>query len=220
MSDFTILMDSSKFLTVTSKNVNLFQGDNYIDSFSVLIPATFGDIDLTPFTATLQYVDENQNAYVDILEPETELYKENYIRYRLPITTQITRSAGHIKMQLSLNYVDKEKLIQYSLHSSEITIYIHPVSDYYRFSDDSLSKIDKRIGELAEKADYLAEMAEITVNKVPDDLGFDEDGTLHISARNVLLGQGVNVAVPGTEDTDPNPDGVLDADEIYSSVEL
>lgn len=217
---FTILMDQSKFIRITTPNINLFQFENYIDSFQILVPQFYGDIDLRPFAATLQYVDENGNAFLDILEPDEELYKENYIRYTLPITTQITKSAGEIKLQMSFEYVDKEKLIQYSLHTSELTITIHQVKDYYRFSDSSLAKISKLIGELAEKADYIADATESVAKNTPDDLGIDEEGTLKLSVKGELIGKGVDVATVEKPDDDDIIDGIIDISGKYTNVTL
>lgn len=223
MSDFTILMDNSKYLVIT-KNMNLFQGDNYVDNFSILVPVVFNDISLLPFTATLQYVDADNNVYADILEPEEDIYKENYIRYRLPVTTKLTRRAGEIKATLSLNWVDQDKLIQYSLHTSEVKIYIHASSDYYKFNDSSLKVIDQKIGELASKADYLAKVSEeIMKSSAIDDLGFDEDGILHLTSKGEYVGNGVDgVATVGTKDNQDEiwGDGIIDADEIYKEVTL
>lgn len=221
MSMFTIYMDETKYLRSTSKDVNLFQGDNAVDNFQVIIPLYYGNLEMYPFTVCLEYVDENMNAYIDILVPDEDIYKEDFIRYTLPITTKITKSAGTITMKLSMNYVDKEKLIQYSLHSSETQVYIHPVSDYYMFSDDSLNKIDKLIGELGEKAKYVEEASLALLTKVPDDLGFDDEGTLHVTVKGEIVGHGVDVVTPTVEDDfDGDVSGVINLDNVYSSVEL
>ena len=73
---FTILMDNNKFLQITSR-ATLYQGENYVDTFQIIVPKTYNDIDLRPFTVCLEYVDEYQNAYLDILVPDNEDYKEN-----------------------------------------------------------------------------------------------------------------------------------------------
>ena len=66
--NFTILMDNNKFLQITSR-ATLYQGENYVDTFQIIVPKTYNDIDLRPFTVCLEYVDEYQNAYLDILVP-------------------------------------------------------------------------------------------------------------------------------------------------------
>lgn len=213
---YTILMNDNKFLQITSRST-LFQGENYVDTFQIIIPKIYNGIELRPFTVCLEYIDEYQNAYLDILVPDEEDYKENYIRYTLPITTSLTKRAGNITAKLSMNHVDKEKLIQYTLHTSEVTIPIHPQSDYYKFSDESLNKVDKLIGQLDAKLDHIDSL----VVNTPDDLGFDENGTLHVTVGGKTLGNGVDVAVPGTEDdSDMSHDGIINADEIYDAVTL
>ena len=214
--NFTILMDNNKFLQITSK-ATLYQGENYVDTFQIIVPKTYNDIDLRPFTVCFEYVDAYQNAYLDILVPDNEDYKENYIRYTLPITTTLTKNAGNIKAKLSMNYVDKNNLIQYTLHTSEVTFTIHPQSDYYKFSDDSLNKVDKLIGQLDAKLNHIDSL----VVNTPDDLNFDNDGTLHLSVGSRIIGNGVDVAVPGTDDTyDDDKNGIIDADQIYDTVTL
>ena len=216
MGNFTILMDENKYLTISQPR-NLYQGENYVDSFQIIVPQYYGDIDLRLFTVCLEYVDDYQNSYLDILVPDEEPYKGNYIRYALPVTTVITKRVGNIHAKLSMNYVDKEKLIQYTLHTSEVTFTIRPLSDYYKFSDESLNKVDKLIGQLDAKLDHI----ESLVANTPDDLGFDEEGTLHVTVGGRILGSGVDVAVPGTEDTeDTQFDGLINADEIYDTVTL
>lgn len=213
---FTILMDKNKFLAITSR-ATLYQGENYVDSFQIIIPKIYNGIELRPFTVCLEYVDDYQNSYLDILVPDEEDYKEDYIRYTLPVTTTITKQAGNIKAKLSMNHVDKENLVQYTLHTSEVTFPIHPQSDYYKFSDESLNKVDKLIGQLDAKLDHIDS---IVVN-TPDDLGFDEEGTLHITVGGRTLGNGVDVAIPGTEDVyDDTKNGIVDADQIYDTVTL
>ena len=86
--NFTILMDNNKFLQITSR-ATLYQGENYVDTFQIIVPKTYNDIDLRPFTVCLEYVDEYQNAYLDILVPDEEIYKENLIRSTLPITLKM-----------------------------------------------------------------------------------------------------------------------------------
>ena len=216
MGNFTILMDENKYLTISQRK-NLYQGENYVDSFQIIVPQYYGDIDLRLFTVGLEYVDDYQNSHLDILVPDEELYKDNYIRYTLPVTTVITKRAGDIHAKLSMNYVDKEKLIQYTLHTSEVTFTIRPLSDYYKFSDESLNKVDKLIGQLDAKLDHIDSL----VVNTPDDLGFDDNGTLHVTVGGKTLGNGVDVAVHSVTDTeDGSEDGILDLETIYKEVAL
>ena len=218
---FTILMDAYKMLKITQNKV-LYQGENLVDQMQILVPQYYEDNDLTKFTAALEYVDAAGNAHLDILVPDEDLYKENYIRYTLPLTTHITHMAGEVKLQLTFNYVNPDELVQYTLHSSEITTEIHPVSDYYMFSDSSLNKIDQLIGELGAKVDYLSEAATILTTKIPDDLDYnEEDGKLHLSVKTHTIGHGQNVGtVEIFDDEDSVVDGIVNLDEIYKEVTL
>lgn len=210
---YSILMDNTKYLKATTVST-LYQGENYCDSFHFIVPLEYNGHNLMDFIATLQYINAENQAFIEILEPDEEIYKEKYIRYSLPITTKLTRSVGDIKMSLKMNHVDKDKKVQYTLHSSEITVTISPTSDYYMFTDETLAPIDKLIGQLDAKLNYLSEQT----LKIPEDLGLDDEGTLKLQVGADLVGNGVDVALPSTPDVDGTPDGILDLEEIYKEV--
>lgn len=217
---YTILMDNSKYLTATTTTM-LYQGENYCDTFQFLIPVEYDGHDLQQFIVAMQYTNAEGQCFMDILEPDEELYKEKYIRFPLPITTKLTKIPGEVKITLSLNHFDKLEGVQYTLHTSEISVQVNPIADYYTFSDDSLNKIDKLIGSLDAKIEYLADQAIILKTGVPTDLGVDENGTLKQSIKGELVGEGVDVLLPANPDiNDGVADGIQDLDEIYKIVQI
>lgn len=217
----TILMDDSKFLKI-STNAVLYEGENKIDMIQFLIPFEYDGTDLTDFTIALEYTTPDRSSYVDILEKDEDLYKEKYIRCTLPVTTRLTKLAGDVQLQLTMNKVDSEQLVQYTLHTSKIYVTVHSYEDFYKFSDESLKEMDKIIGKLDAKIGFLNEQTSILTTKVPNDLGIDSDGTLKLSINNKeLIGTGVNVGVVEVpDDNDDTDDGIIDITGLYSQVEL
>ena len=217
---YTILMDNNKYLNATTTCI-LYQGENYCDNFQFLIPTEYNGHDLQEYIVTMQYTNANEQCFIDILEPDEELYKEKYLRFTLPITTKLTKIPGEVAITLSLNHFDKLNGVQYTLHTSEIKVEVKPIADYYTFADESLNKIDKMIGSLDAKIEYLADQAVALKTTVPNDLGIDEEGILKQSVNGELIGEGVNVALSANpDDLDGEPDGIQNLDEIYKEITL
>ena len=86
---YTILMNSDKSLVCTSRTT-LYQRDKLVDKLQILIPQTYEDINLSDFTAVLKYIDQGNEVHSEILIKDEEVYKESYLRYTLPIDTNLT----------------------------------------------------------------------------------------------------------------------------------
>lgn len=208
-----ILMKNDKSLVITVPS-RLYQKEKVVDVISWYLPATYQDIDLTPFTVTLYYTTQTNDAYTEILVAQ-ESDKEGFLLYKLPVDTKFTASAGDIVLELSLTWLDEDAGIQYVLHSSTLTVSIMEWKDFYAFyPDDSLSKIDQKILELQNETERLKSVADELELTVPDDLKLDED-VLHLSKDGNAMGNGVEVLIPGDpDDEDESHDGVIDLDDI------
>lgn len=214
---YTILMDNNKHLTATITSI-LYQGENYCDSFYFLIPLKYKEVDLSDFLVTVMYTNANGDSFLDILEPDEEIYKENYLKFSLPVTTKITKCSGEVRISLTLNKFDKDTMTQFTIHTNETVITINPIADYYKFdSDNSLNALDQRIGKLDARLKYMEEHKDLW------DLDTDDNGTLKIKYNDVFVGNGVDVVLPSHslfDVDDGNNDGIQDLDEIYRRIEL
>ncbi len=221
MANFTILMNSDKYLTPTT-TCTIYQHESMVDSLFFIVPREYNGFDLGQFICTLIVKFPNGKVQTEILTADEELYKEVYYRYPYKAaSTNITSQSGEIIVGLEFNHVDLDEKIQYTLTTSDCAITIHPRSEIYNFTEESLEKFDQMIGKLDARLQYMNMQTDKLLAGKVDDLGFDEEGKLHVKALDELLGVGVDVAVPGTEDTeDKNPDGVINADDIYSHVIL
>ena len=208
-----ILMKSDKSLVVTVPS-RLYQKEKVVDKITWYIPETYGDNDLSKFTAALYYTTATNDAYTEILVSE-ESDKEGFLMYKLPVDTKFTSSAGDLTMELSLTYLDEETGTQYVLHSSQLTISIETWSDFYAFyPDESLAAIDAKILELQNETERLKSVADELELTVPDDLKLEED-VLHLSKDGTSMGNGVEILIPGDpDDEDEDHDGVIDIDNL------
>ena len=208
-----ILMKNDKTLVISVPS-RLYQKEKVVDKITWYIPSTYQDIDLTSFTVTLYYTTQTNDAYTEILVSE-ESDKEGFLMYKLPVDTKFTSSAGDLTMELSLTYLDEDTGTQYVLHSSQLTITVEKWEDFYAFyPDESLSAIDAKILELQNETEKLKSIADELELTVPDDLKLEED-ILHLSKDGTVMGDGVEILVPGDEDhEDEAHDGVIDLDDL------
>lgn len=207
---YTILMNSDKSLVCTIKTT-LYQRDKLVDKLQILIPRTYEDINLSDFMAVLKYVDQGNEVHSEILIQDEELYKDSYLRYTLPIDTNLTRFAGDIKLCLTLNKVDMEEMKEYSLNTGETTITIAPLSDYYSFiSDKSLSVIDQKVNELNVKLEAIDKMATTYDETKADNIKLDKDTSeIYLTAHDKQIGDKITINDLGNVIAEETKDGLI-----------
>jgi len=207
---YTILMNSDKSLVCTTRTT-LYQRDKLVDKLQILIPQTYEDVDLSDFTTVLKYVDQGNEVHSEILVKDEELYKENYLKYTLPIDTSLTRFAGDIKICLTLNKVDMEEMKEYSLNTGETTITITPLSDYYKFvSDKSLSVIDQKVNELNVKLEAIDKMATTYDGTKADNIKLDKDTSeIYLTAHDKQIGDKITINDLGNVIAEETKDGLI-----------
>lgn len=207
---YTILMNSDKSLVCTIKTT-LYQRDKLVDKLQILIPHTYEDINLSDFTAVLKYVDQGNEVHSEILIQDEELYKGSYLRYTLPVDTNLTRFAGDIKVCLTLNKVDMEEMKEYSLNTGETTITIAPLSDYYKFvSDKSLSVIDQKVNELNVKLEAIDKMAATYDETKADNIKLDEETSeIYLTAHDKQIGNKITINDLGNVIAEETKDGLI-----------
>lgn len=217
---YTILMNSDKSLVTTVKTM-LYQREKLVDKIQFLIPMKYQEIDLTDFQMALEYTDQANVVHAEIMTKDEELYKESYLRYTLPVDTNLTRFAGDIKIRITMTKVDPDALAQYVLHTGDVTITVSPLSNLYHFvPDESLGFVEQMIGELDAKLEAMDKMSGIYSDTQVDDLSITEDGLLQVSSKGIVLGNGVHIAMPeNDENVDKVSDAVIDL-SVLRQVEL
>lgn len=207
---YTILMNSDKSLVCTTRTT-LYQRDKLVDKLQILIPQTYEDVDLSDFTTVLKYVDQGNEVHSEILIQDEELYKDSYLRYTLPIDTNLTRFAGNIKICLTLNKIDMEEMKEYSLNTGETTITITPLSDYYKFvSDESLSIIDQKVNELNVKLEAMDKMTTTYDETKADNIKLDkETSEIYLTAHNKQIGDKIAINDLGNVIAEETKDGLI-----------
>ena len=211
MAMFTLLLKETKDLII-SVDAKIYQKESYIQALQVLVPEKINDIDLTPFSVTLEYVDPSNNAHAETLvrDPIDELYKEQYLRYILPIDSKFTFMAGTVKMTLSMLHIDQSTSTQYVLHTNTIKKEILTWQDFWAFvPDTTISKIDQKMLELDNKIQEVETLAQNLEANAAADLEAKDDNLHLINGDGNQIGSGVEVSSVPADDIDGINDGII-----------
>ena len=212
---YTFLMDENKDL-FTTVSCNLFQHESLVDKIQFLLPQTYQEFDLTDATVVLKYATVDNVARSEILTKDEELYKEK-LRFLLPVDSELSRMAGTIKLRLTITKIDVAENKQYVLHSSETSLEIKPLTDYYAFKpDESLEFVDQMVGKLTAQLEAAAKLAEAYDTTKADNIVYEDD-TLQLTANGKKIGDSVTIkscdedGVPVIDDGGDETDEELDS---------
>jgi hypothetical protein len=209
------LKGKTKSLVITSES-KFYQKENIVDSLLFLLPLTYNDLELVNFEWALNYIDQQGVAHSEILElvkdnaGDVELYKENYLQYKVPVDSKLTQFKGDIEMHLSGVWNDTEHEKKYVMHSGSVTITIYPLEDVYALvDDDTLNALDQRLLSVSGQIQALEILAGEIDEEIPDDLTLTDNTLLQLSVNGNPIGEGVELPDVGY-DLDSSNDGVID----------
>ena len=188
---YTILMQADGGLICTSPNAKIRRTENLVDSFHIIVPKKYKDVELIDFQATAKYVDPANTPRIEMLNLNNDNYKTDYLEYVLPVTTLITRLPGDVHLYLTFTKPDEDEKKIYMTHSSEIIIHIENVNDYFT-DESSFMGIDKRIIELQKLADSYDK------NKADN---IEKDGNrIYLTSNGEQIGNTIVVTEGGKDD--------------------
>lgn len=186
-------MQQNGMLVCTTPNSLIYQGENLVDNFHLLLPKTYKEIDLETYTIALKYVSSVNTSKYEILTLHNNAYKNDYLEYVLPITTELTKASGEVRLYITMSKFDTVSKRKYISHSSETTIRILPVENYFT-DDSSFQSIDNKIFELKQLAEKI--------NTTKADNIVREDNDVYLTANGKKIGDSVSVEACDPEGID------------------
>ena len=126
MNEQIILRDDSKALSVCNR-IRLFEGEQNVDYFQILIPKMYNDIDLSQCDARMVYItpDGKENSILINENLQDELY-EDCLVYLVLIDKTFTTSAGELQLYLSFTSVKNSSDIVLKTSTAVINMDKHP----------------------------------------------------------------------------------------------
>lgn len=221
---YTILLNNDNTFTVSHRE-RIMQRSKLVDKFHILVEPLYNEFDMKDFTVVIKYLLPISKKYKsEVLELSTDLYKDRY-EYVLPFDTELTTENGDIEFTVTFTKLDMDSEgngVQYVRTTDNCTLSILPISKWDDIvPDEALNAVEQKIIELSAQTQKLADMAETYDKAKADNIGINEDGSVQLKSHDEWIGNAIDVAIPGTEDTnDDSHDGIIDADEIYKEVQI
>lgn len=196
---YTLLVNDDNTI-VTTKKERIVQRSKLCDNIHILVPQKYKDMDMQKFEVMMFYqLPISGEKYSIPLQPEPELYKVDYLEYKIPADTWITKEAGVIQIILSFTFVDmtdESEVVQYVRKATGGTIEIASCEDWgSALADNLLQVVDQRIIQMQIVAKQLDETAQnlygLYDNKA-DDLSY-EDGKLQLQGGGKPIGHEVEI---------------------------
>lgn len=126
MNEQIILRDDSKALSVCNR-IRLFEGEQNVDYFQILIPKMYNDTNLSQCDARMVYItpDGKENSILINENLQDELY-EDCLVYLVLIDETFTTSAGELQLYLSFTSVKNSSDIVLKTSTAVINMDKHP----------------------------------------------------------------------------------------------
>ena len=168
-----------------------------VNHLHFLVPLMYNEINMDGFTAVLEYRLPASHAYhSEILVVQPDIYKEDFLEYRLPFDTSLTSEAGEIELQLTFTKAvinDDGTSTQYVRKTLPTTITITPIATWSDLIPDAaLTALDQRIIALNLAQEQLAQLATMLNSGKADNIVIDGD-QLQLTSNGERIGDAVTV---------------------------
>ena len=185
---------------ITSHREVLMQRSKLVDEIWFLVNPRYKSCenDMSVFSVMLEYILPNSKSYHSLeLIQDKEGYKE-YLKYIVPLDSNLSSEAGDIQLQLSFVYVGLSadgKDVQKVRKTRPASLHITPIAAWGDIIPDAaLSALDQRIIKTQAQIKELGYYAEILNENQVDNLVYDDKSeTLQLMAGNKGVGDKVSV---------------------------
>ena len=185
---------------ITSRREVLMQRSKLVDEIWFLVNPKYKtcENDMSIFSVTMEYILPVSKSYHSLeLVQDKEGYKE-YLKYVVPLDSNLSSEAGDIQLQLSFIFVGLDadgNGVQKVRKTRPATLHITPIAAWGDIiPDSSLSAIDQRIIKTQAQIKELGYLTEILNENQVDNLTYnDKEETLQLMAGDKYVGNKVSV---------------------------
>lgn len=194
---YTIIVENDNSL-YGSKKKKILQKEKLFNKLCFLVAPYYNGHDMSRCTVTMRYLLPISKEFVtETLVLSEERYEE-YLKYVLPVDTNLTKEWGDIQLNLTFTLLDIDdngNVIQRVRKTTNHILRITQLPNWDSFVPDSaLSALDQRILKQDAQIKALEEIVSVIDNNKVDNLVYNEkDETLQLSASGFGVGDKVNV---------------------------
>lgn len=194
---YTIIVGNDNSLYGSHKR-KILQREKLFNKLWFLVSPYYNGYDMSRCTVVMRYLLPISKEFVtETLVLSDERYEE-YLKYILPIDSNLTKEWGNIELNLTFTLLDVDddgNIIQRVRKTTNHVLTITQLPDWDNFvPDSSLSAIDQRILKQDSQIKALANLAEILGENQVDNLVYDKiQETLQLTANGIGVGDKVSV---------------------------
>ena len=196
---YTILVCDDNSLYGSQKS-KIMQKEKLVNKLCVLVAPHYNGYDMSQFTVTMRYLLPISREFItETLVLSDEKYEE-YLKYILPVDTNLSKEYGDIELNLTFTMVDSDdngNIVQRVRKTDNYLLHITQIPDWDSLVPDAaLSALDQRILKQDAQIKALADLADALNGNVAivDNLVYnDSESTLQLSSNGVGVGDKVSV---------------------------
>lgn len=193
---YTILLKSDNELII-SKPERIMCRSKLVDNFHFLVEPDYKGVNMAEFTVTMEYVLPVSKSYhTESLILSEDTYKD-YLEYKIPFDTALTKEPGKIEVQLVFTKVemgDDGELIQRVRRTGKTTITITPIEAWSDFiPDEALLGIDQRLLKADAMIQQLVELLGSFDDTKADNISL-KDSILQLLSKGTPIGDKINLS--------------------------
>lgn len=175
---YTIIVENDNSLYGSHKE-KVMQREKLFNKVWFLVPQFYNGYDMSKCTVTMRYLLPISKEFVtETLVLSEEKYKE-YLKYVLPIDTNLSKECGDVEMNLTFTMLDvdnKGNIIQRVRKTDNHRLHITPLPNWDGLvADSALAAIDQRIIMTQAMVQRLEEMNQIVADTKADNIKYNEN---------------------------------------------
>lgn len=202
---YTFVVNESNSVTASRKET-IMQRSKLVNDIWFLVNPEYGFNDMTLFSVILEYVLPVSRKYRTVKLTKDDDGYNGYLKYVVPIDTDLSSEAGDVEMQLTFAYVGLEPdgtSIQRVRKTMVCNLHVTPIAAWSDIiPDEALSSLDQRIIKIDAQIKHLNEMGDVFDKTKADNIRYDAvENSIQLTAKGREIGD--EVRLQGV-----SPDGV------------
>ncbi len=196
--EYIIIVENDNTLYGSQKR-RIMQREKLFNKLWFLVPQYYNGFDMSQCTVVMRYLlPVSKEFKTEILELSNERYKEDYLKYVLPIDTCLTKEFGNIELNLTFTMLDVDdngKIVQRVRKTDNHLLKITPIPDWDSVIPDSaLSALDERIIKLDAQMRALDERNKVIADTKADNIKYNKDtNELQLTSNGNVIGDKVTI---------------------------
>lgn len=194
---YVFLLDKDNSLSASQREV-IMQREKLVNEIWFLVNPEYNENDMSIFSVILEYVLPCSKRYHTVELVKDEEGYEEYLKYVVPLDTNLSSESGDIELQLSFIFAGLDadgNSIQKVRKTKTAKLHITPIAAWSDIiPDPALSALDQRIIKTDAQIKALNDYAEALSENNVDNIKYDEtDDTLQLMSGDKEIGDKVSI---------------------------